>query len=54
MTSEYIMNTDRLRKFLGSEYEQVMQYTIVEAFAQSFTSVPAAPTAASAQTAGAK
>ena len=36
MTSEYIMNTDRLRKFLGSEYEQVIRYTISDAFADSF------------------
>src|SRR5207302_115109 len=28
MTGEYIMNTDRLRKFLGPEYEDVMRYTI--------------------------
>lgn len=36
MTSEYIMNTDRLRKFLGPEYEHVMRYTIADAFADSF------------------
>ena len=35
MTGEYIMNTDRLRKFLGAEYEKVMQYSIVDAFADS-------------------
>jgi nucleoside-diphosphate-sugar epimerase len=35
MTSEYIMNTDRLKKFLGSEYETVMKYSIVDAFADS-------------------
>jgi hypothetical protein len=30
------MNTDRLRSFLGSEYENVMRYTIADAFADSF------------------
>jgi nucleoside-diphosphate-sugar epimerase len=36
MTGEYIMNTDRLKKFLGEDYEKVMNYTIVDAFADSF------------------
>jgi nucleoside-diphosphate-sugar epimerase len=36
MTGEYVMNTDRLQKFLGSEYETVIRYTIVDAFADSF------------------
>jgi nucleoside-diphosphate-sugar epimerase len=36
MTGEYIMKTDRLRKFLGAEYESVIHHTIVEAFADSF------------------
>jgi nucleoside-diphosphate-sugar epimerase len=36
MTGEYIMNTDRLRTFLGEEYEQVIRYTIADAFADSF------------------
>ncbi len=34
------MNTDRLRKFLGSEYEHVLHYTIAEAFADCFEKVP--------------
>ena len=38
MTGEYIMNTDRLRSFLGGEYENVMRYTIADAFADSFKS----------------
>jgi nucleoside-diphosphate-sugar epimerase len=38
MTGEYIMNTDRLRAFLGGEYEKVIRYTIADAFAQSFPS----------------
>jgi nucleoside-diphosphate-sugar epimerase len=36
ITGEYIMNTDRLRGFLGGEYENVMRYTIADAFADSF------------------
>jgi nucleoside-diphosphate-sugar epimerase len=36
MTGEYIMNTDRLRRFLGKEYEYVIRYTIADAFADSF------------------
>jgi nucleoside-diphosphate-sugar epimerase len=36
MTGEYIMNTDRLRRFLGPEYEHVIQYTIADAFSDSF------------------
>jgi nucleoside-diphosphate-sugar epimerase len=42
MTGEYIMNTDRLRAFLGGEYETVMRYTIADAFADSFTNLPMA------------
>jgi nucleoside-diphosphate-sugar epimerase len=38
MTGEYIMNTDRLRRFLGPEYEHVMRYTIADAFADGFKS----------------
>jgi nucleoside-diphosphate-sugar epimerase len=36
MTGEYIMNTDRLRSFLGAEYENLMRYSIEDAFADSF------------------
>jgi len=36
MTGEYTMNTDRLRRFLGPEYEHVIRYTISDAFADSF------------------
>jgi nucleoside-diphosphate-sugar epimerase len=36
MTGEYMMNTDRLRKFLGEDYEHVIRYTIADAFADSF------------------
>ena len=36
MTGEYIMNTDRLRRFLGPEYEHVIRYTITDAFSDAF------------------
>jgi hypothetical protein len=36
MTGEYIMNTDRLQKFLGAKYEDVIRYTISEAFSDCF------------------
>jgi nucleoside-diphosphate-sugar epimerase len=39
MTGEYIMNTDRLRRFLGPEYEHVIRYTITDAFADSVTTL---------------
>jgi nucleoside-diphosphate-sugar epimerase len=41
MTGQYIMNTDRLRRFLGPEYEHVMRYSIAEAFAESVKPVEA-------------
>jgi nucleoside-diphosphate-sugar epimerase len=40
MTGEYIMNTDRLRKFLGDDYESVIRYHIADAFADSFVANP--------------
>jgi len=36
MTGEYTMNTERLRTFLGPEYEHVIRHTIADAFADSF------------------
>jgi hypothetical protein len=36
MMGEYIMNTDRLRKFLGENYEDVIRYTIADAFVDCF------------------
>ncbi len=36
MTGEYTMNTERLKKFLGPEYEKVIRYSIADAFADSF------------------
>jgi nucleoside-diphosphate-sugar epimerase len=40
MTSEYVMDTGRLRRFLGPEYEHVIRYTIADAFADSFKPAP--------------
>jgi len=36
MTGEYIMNTGRLKQFLGDDYERVIEKTNLEAFADSF------------------
>jgi nucleoside-diphosphate-sugar epimerase len=36
MTGQYIMNTERLQKFLGSDYDRVITRTNTEAFADSF------------------
>jgi len=36
MTGQYVMNTDRLQKFLGNEYERVITKTSAEAFADTF------------------
>jgi len=36
MTGQYVMNTDRLHKFLGEDYENVIRYTVADAFADSF------------------
>jgi nucleoside-diphosphate-sugar epimerase len=36
MTGQYIMNTDRLKQFLGADYEKVIEKTVSEAFADSF------------------
>lgn len=36
MTGQYIMNTDRLKTFLGADYERVIAKTNLEAFTDSF------------------
>jgi nucleoside-diphosphate-sugar epimerase len=41
MTGQYIMNTDRLKHFLGADYERVIQKTSLEAFTESFPSTTA-------------
>ncbi|MFZ0733156.1 MAG: NAD-dependent epimerase/dehydratase family protein [Candidatus Sulfotelmatobacter sp.] len=45
MTGQYIMNTDRLRRFLGPEYDHVIRYSIADAFAESFKPVAAGQSA---------
>jgi hypothetical protein len=30
------MNTDRLKKFLADDYEKVIRYSVVDAYADSF------------------
>ncbi len=44
MTGEYLMNTDRLGKFLGDDYENVIRYTIADAFADCFAANSATTT----------
>ncbi|HEV2117721.1 MAG TPA: NAD-dependent epimerase/dehydratase family protein [Terriglobales bacterium] len=39
MTGSYIMDTSRLRSFLGHEYEEVIQFTIEQALEDSFRNV---------------
>jgi len=36
MSGQYIMNTDRLKQFLQTDYERVIRYSIADAFADSF------------------
>jgi nucleoside-diphosphate-sugar epimerase len=48
MTGEYLMKTDRLRKFLGEDYENVIRYTVADAFADSFATDAAATIQSSA------
>jgi nucleoside-diphosphate-sugar epimerase len=38
ITGEYVMNTGRLQKFLGAEYEDVIRYSIADAFSDCFKS----------------
>jgi hypothetical protein len=39
MTRQCIMTTDRLRAFLGSEYEPVMRHNVEEPFVESLAGV---------------
>ena len=41
MTGQYIMNTDRLKNFLGNEYEHVITKTNFDAFIDSFPNLAA-------------
>lgn len=40
LTGQTLLNTDRLRKFLGTNYESVIRYPNAEAFADSFGRAP--------------
>jgi nucleoside-diphosphate-sugar epimerase len=44
MIGSYTMDTSRLRKFLGADYERVIQYTVEEALRDSFAESAAAAT----------
>jgi len=46
ITGEYIMNTDRLQKFLDRDYEKVIRYTIGDAFSDSLAPEAATQSAA--------
>ncbi len=41
MSGQYLMNTERLKKFLGDDYEKVIRYSVTDAYLDSFK----APTA---------
>ncbi|MFZ0480414.1 MAG: NAD-dependent epimerase/dehydratase family protein [Terriglobales bacterium] len=41
MTGQYIMNTDRLKAFLGKDYQSVIAKTNLEAYTDSFQNTPA-------------
>jgi nucleoside-diphosphate-sugar epimerase len=36
MSGQYLMNTDRLKKFLGDDYEKVIRYSVTDAYLDSF------------------
>ena len=42
LTGQYVMNTQRLREFLGTDYENVIRYTVADAFKDCFASSAAA------------
>jgi nucleoside-diphosphate-sugar epimerase len=39
MTSECVMNTDRLQAFLGHDYQEVIRYTVADAFRESLAGI---------------
>jgi len=45
MSGQYIMNTDRLRRFLGPEYDHVIRYSIADAFAEGVKPIAAGQSA---------
>jgi len=36
MSGQYLMNTERLKKFLGDDYEKVIRYSVTDAYLDSF------------------
>lgn len=50
MNGECIMNTDRLQNFLGHDYQEVIQYTVTDAFTESLEPVTSQPVSQSAAT----
>jgi len=48
MNGECVMNTDRLQNFLGQDYQEVIQYTVADAFAESLEPVTSAASSHSA------
>jgi len=38
ISGQYIMNTDRLKKFLGEDYDKVIRYSVADAYLDSFKS----------------
>ena len=43
MTSECVMNTDRLQHFLGHDYAEVIRYTVADAFRESLSGIVPLP-----------
>lgn len=50
MNGECIMNTDRLQNFLGHDYNEVIQYTVADAFTESLEPVTSQAASQSAAT----
>jgi len=42
LTADWVLNIERLRKFLGHDFEKVMQYSAADAFADSFNKASSA------------
>jgi hypothetical protein len=43
MTGQYVMDTNRLRQFLGADWERVIRHTSGEAFVDCFATRAATP-----------
>jgi UDP-glucose 4-epimerase len=51
MIGSYIMDTSRLKKFLGKDYETVIRYTVVDALKDCFHDMPETQSASAARSA---